>query len=118
MGLATPKQSGLPMATTRTHQRLESSPSASALPRLRDSAPTPLSSCLRLLFHPCFLRVPIKMPDIFRPDSIAHVPKKHLQQSAGPQPHLTSKSSRSAFYFCHSSNHAWLRYTTPTSLPD
>src|ERR1700733_4495048 len=117
MGLAIPKQSGLPTATTHTHRHPESFPPASALPRLRDSAPTPLSSCLRLLFHPCFLRVPIKMPDIFRPDSIAHVPKKHLQQSAEPRRALTSKSSRSAFYFCHSSNHAWLRYTTPTSLP-
>src|ERR1700722_2983760 len=118
MGLATPKQSGLPTATTHTHQHPESSPSASALPRLRDSVPTPLSSCLHPPFRPCFLLVPIEMPDIFRPDSIAHVPTKHLEQLAGPQPRRTLRSSRYAFCSCHPSNHAWLRYMTPTFLPD
>src|ERR1700722_2453482 len=105
MGPATPKQSGPPTATTHTHRHFESSPSAFALPRLRDSVPTPLSSCLHLPFRFCFHLAPIETPNIFRPDSSAHVPTTHLQQSAEPQPRLTSRSSRYAFCSCHLSNH-------------
>src|ERR1700693_2872547 len=106
MGLATPKQSGLPTATTNTHQHLESSPSAFALPRLRDSVAIVLSSCLRHPFHSCFLLAPIEMPNIFRPGSSAHVPKKHLQQSAESLRRLMSRPSRYAFCSCQLSNHA------------
>src|ERR1700730_6518164 len=118
MGLVTAKQSGLPTATTHTRQHLESSPSTFELPRLRDSVSIPLSFCLRLPSRSCFLLAPIKTPNIFRPGSSAHVPKKHLQPSAAPQRRLTSRSSRCAIYFCHPSNHVWLRYKTPTFPPD
>src|ERR1700722_8988526 len=105
------------MATTHTHRHPESSPSTFALLRLRDSVPTPLSFCLHLPFRFCFLLAPIETPNIFRPDSSAHVPTKPLQQSVEPRPRSTSRSSRCAFCSFYLSNHASLRYKTPTFLP-
>src|SRR5580704_13056752 len=105
MGLVAAKQSGLPTATRHTHQHPEWSPSAFALPRLRDSVSIPPSSCLRLPFRSCFLLAPIETLNIFRPGSSAHVPMKRLQPSAEPRHRLMSGPSIYAFCSCHLSIH-------------